>query len=86
MFLHIFVAGMVMLINPFYVEANYFMRDFGFLFLNTAFMDYLHKRQGGIGIGHTIPAALIFIAYVITAVVDQQLLKHQVRGILSEQI
>ncbi|KAH8316532.1 hypothetical protein KR067_009802 [Drosophila pandora] len=79
MFLHIFVAGMVMLIDPFYVEANYFMRDFGFLFLNTAYMDYLHKRQDGIGIGHTIPAALIFIAYVITAVVDQQLLKHQVR-------
>lgn len=86
MFLHIFVAGMVILINPFYVEGNYFIRDFGFLFLNTAYMDYLHKRRNGISIWHTIPAALIFISYVAAAVVDQQLLKRQVRGILTDQI
>ncbi|KAH8233511.1 mitochondrial sodium/calcium exchanger protein isoform X1 [Drosophila bipectinata] len=81
MFLHIFVAGLVMLTNPFYVEANYFIRDFGFLFVNTAYMDYLHKRREGIGLEHTIPAALIFIFYVATAVVDQQLLKSQVKAL-----
>ncbi|KAH8372944.1 hypothetical protein KR009_008552 [Drosophila setifemur] len=78
-YMHIFVAGMVMLSNPFYVEANYFLRDFSFLFLNTVYVDYIHKRSDGIGLWETIPALFICVGYVVMTIIDQYLLQAHIR-------
>ncbi|XP_001361248.3 mitochondrial sodium/calcium exchanger protein isoform X1 [Drosophila pseudoobscura] len=78
LFQHTFVAGMVILTRPFYVEPCYFLRDFGFLFLNTAFMDFIHKRESGITKLGAIPGALIYLVHVFVAVIDQRLLTARV--------
>ncbi|KAH8280454.1 hypothetical protein KR018_007746 [Drosophila ironensis] len=86
MFCYFFSGGMVVLTNPFYVEANYYIRDFGFMLLNTAYLDYVHKRRDGIGLLESIPAALIFVVYVGMAVVDQQLLKAHIRTLEKNRL
>ncbi|XP_017068643.1 mitochondrial sodium/calcium exchanger protein [Drosophila eugracilis] len=79
MFLHIFVAGLVILTRPFNIEPNYYMRDFGFLFLNIVYMDYIHKKRNGINWLMAIPGACIFVGYVIVAVIDQHLLMARIQ-------
>ncbi|XP_016991847.1 mitochondrial sodium/calcium exchanger protein [Drosophila rhopaloa] len=86
MFLHIFVAGMVILTKPFNYEPNYYMRDFGFLFLNTAYMDYIHKRPQGINWVSALPSPFIFVGYVVVAVIDQHLLMARIRKLERKRI
>ncbi|SPP74581.1 mitochondrial sodium/calcium exchanger protein [Drosophila guanche] len=84
-----FVAGLVMLTRPFYVEPGYFLRDFGFLFLNTTFMDFIHKRESGITKLGAIPGALIYLAHVLVAIMDQRLLEarvHQLQKIENSEL
>ncbi|XP_022229591.2 mitochondrial sodium/calcium exchanger protein isoform X2 [Drosophila obscura] len=78
LFQHTFVAGLVMLTRPFYVEPSYFLRDFGFLFLNTTFMDFIHKRESGITKLGAVPGAFIYLAHVMVAIMDQSLLQARV--------
>lgn len=85
MFLHMFVAGMVMLTRPFTMEPNYYLRDFGFLFLNVAYMDFMFKRPEGISWWVALPATFIFVGYVLVAIVDQHLLKFRIRSGFSFQ-
>ncbi|XP_017124310.1 mitochondrial sodium/calcium exchanger protein isoform X1 [Drosophila elegans] len=86
MFLHIFVAGMVILIKPFNIEPNYYLRDFGFLFLNTAYMDYIHKRPDGISWVVALPSAFIFLGFVVVAIIDQHLLTARIRKLESKRV
>jgi len=80
MFLHIFVAGVVILTKPFNMEPNYYIRDFGFLFLNVAYMDYIHKRPNGINWVLALPSSFIFVGYVLVAIIDQHLLMARIRS------
>lgn len=80
MFLHIFVAGLVILTKPFNMRANTYLRDFGFLFLNTVYMDYIHKRPKGISWLAALPSAFIFVGYVVVAIVDQHLLIARIQS------
>ncbi|XP_016999201.2 mitochondrial sodium/calcium exchanger protein [Drosophila takahashii] len=86
MFLHIFVAGMVILTKPFNMEPNYYIRDFGFLFLNVVYMDYIHKRPKGISWSSALPGAFIFIGYVLVAIIDQHLLMARIRKLEKRQL
>ncbi|XP_017038780.1 mitochondrial sodium/calcium exchanger protein [Drosophila ficusphila] len=85
MFLHTFVAGMVILTRPFSMEPNYYLRDFGFLFLNTAYMDFIHKRPDGITWLKALPSGFIFLGYVAVALIDQHLLKARIRQLEKKQ-
>ncbi|XP_033153255.1 mitochondrial sodium/calcium exchanger protein [Drosophila mauritiana] len=86
MFLHIFVAGLVILTKPFNMQANTYLRDFGFLFLNTVYMDYIHKRPKGISWVVALPSAFIFVGYVVVAIVDQHLLIARIQKMEQRQL
>nr|XP_016928115.1 mitochondrial sodium/calcium exchanger protein isoform X1 [Drosophila suzukii] len=86
MFLHIFVAGVVILTKPFNMEPNYYIRDFGFLFLNVAYMDYIHKRPNGINWVLALPSSFIFVGYVLVAIIDQHLLMARIRKLEKREM
>ncbi|XP_043862689.1 mitochondrial sodium/calcium exchanger protein isoform X1 [Drosophila santomea] len=86
MFLHFFVAGLVILTKPFHMQPNTYLRDFGFLFLNTVYMDYIHKRPQGISWVAALPSALIFVGYVVVTIVDQYLLIARIQKMEQRQL
>ncbi|KAH8234357.1 hypothetical protein KR038_008345 [Drosophila bunnanda] len=79
LFLNVFVGGVVMVAKPFEMGPNYFMRDFGFLFLNVVYLDYVLKRREGISWLLALPSNFIFIGYLVVAILDQYLMAARIR-------
>ncbi|KAH8336782.1 hypothetical protein KR059_003080 [Drosophila kikkawai] len=78
-FLQTFVGGLVMLTNPFEIDPYYYLRDFGFLFLNVAYMDFIFKRPEGIGWELALPSNFILIGYIAVVIIEQNLLTARIR-------
>ncbi|KAH8291051.1 hypothetical protein KR054_008050 [Drosophila jambulina] len=79
LFLNMFVGGVVMLTRPFEMSPNYYLRDFGFLFLNVVYFDYILKRPEGVSWMWAAPSSFIFIGYIVVAIVDQNLVAARIR-------
>ncbi|XP_020801773.1 sodium/potassium/calcium exchanger 6, mitochondrial [Drosophila serrata] len=78
-FLNLFVGGIVMITKPFDMGPHYFLRDFGFLFLNVSYFDFILKRPEGIRWFLALPSTFIFIGYLVVAIVDQNLVAARIR-------
>ncbi|KAH8252799.1 hypothetical protein KR032_001898 [Drosophila birchii] len=79
LFLNMFVGGLLMIIKPFVVGPSNYLRDFGFLFLNVVYMDFMFKRPQGISWYMAVPSNLIIIIYLVVVVIDQNMVTARIR-------
>lgn len=75
-----FVAGVIILIKPFKVVSQNYVRDVSFFLLAAFLIDYwIHSQQYTLVEG--IATVMIYVAYLVYVVIEHLLMKQEIRKI-----